>query len=69
MLFSIVWPPDELKETGQTNIDWQRHAFGAQKSRRKTVGFGKYDKRSRTWSDLEMYVLDLPLFSTNWGRR
>ena len=45
-----------LRYTGDTNIEWERVAFGKGKYRRKTIGFGKYDKKTQGYSDLEMYV-------------
>ncbi|EFA82016.1 hypothetical protein PPL_05252 [Heterostelium album PN500] len=35
------------EKNGQLNINWKEYALGADKFKRKTVGFGKYDKREK----------------------
>lgn len=43
---------------GSPSIDWKQSAFGRGKTPRKTIGFGKYDKRQRSF-EFELY----PTFS------
>ncbi len=35
-------------------IEWEKHAFGKGKYRRKTWGFGVYNKKEKAWSDFEV---------------
>ena len=42
---------------GHLDIEWKQYAFGHGKTRRKTIGFGKYDKKNRTWSEFAVYVV------------
>jgi hypothetical protein len=42
------------EKVGEININYAEVAFGKGKYRRKTWGFGKYDKKEKEWSDFEM---------------
>eukprot|EP01027_Heterolobosea_sp_BB2_P006168 GEZU01009358.1.p1 GENE.GEZU01009358.1~~GEZU01009358.1.p1 ORF type:complete len:288 (+),score=83.16 GEZU01009358.1:63-926(+) len=54
------------EKIGATNINWQEAAFGAGKNRRKTIGFGKYDKKEREWED-EIYLRELSIIEAGIG--
>ncbi|KAL0207584.1 hypothetical protein P9112_012212 [Eukaryota sp. TZLM1-RC] len=46
-------------------IDWQ-HAFGKGKYRRKTIGFGNYNKKDRLFDD-EIYIRELSIVDGGFG--
>jgi hypothetical protein len=41
---------------GTTGINWQQVALGIGKNRRKTIGFGAYDKKSREYEEGIIYL-------------
>ncbi len=43
------------EKVGETGIDWKEVAFGKGKYKRKTFGFGTYNKKEKEWSEGEMY--------------
>lgn len=47
-------------------IDWKSVAFGVGKYRRKTVGFGKYNKKTREYED-EIYLRELSIIDGGIG--
>ena len=51
---------------GKTNINWQEVAFGSGKNRRKTIGFGKYDKKEKQYED-EFYIRELSILDGGIG--
>eukprot|EP00727_Mastigamoeba_balamuthi_P000528 m51a1_g10472 putative methyltransferase type 12 domain-containing protein (290) ;mRNA; r:77632-78755 len=50
-----------------TGIDWQKYAFGRGKYHRKTIGFGKYDKRDRFFSRGEIFIRELSIVDAGIG--
>jgi hypothetical protein len=47
-------------------IDWRQLVLSAQKHRRKTVGFGKYNKKERAYED-EVYIREMGLAAGGIG--
>jgi hypothetical protein len=41
--------------TDDPNFGHWEAIFGRKKSKRRTVGFGKLDKKRKAWSELEIY--------------
>jgi hypothetical protein len=39
------------EKIGTVDIDWQSFAFGVGKNRRKTVGFGSFNKKSKEFEE------------------
>lgn len=54
------------EKIGTPMIDWKEVAFGAGKNRRKTIGFGKYDKKERQYED-EIYIRELSIVDGGIG--
>ncbi|KAH3761780.1 Rossmann-fold protein [Pelomyxa schiedti] len=52
---------------GATGINWREAALGSGKCKRKTIGFGTYSKRSRLWSDAEIYIRELSIVDAGIG--
>lgn len=48
-------------------IDWKAAALGHQKNRRKTVGFGDYKKKEKTWSGGVVHIREVSLMSGGFG--
>ncbi len=42
---------------GETGINWQQVALGIGKNRRKTIGFGPYNKKAREYEDGIFYSM------------
>lgn len=51
---------------GNANINWQQVAFGIGKNRRKTVGFGSYNKKNGSYQD-EIYIRELSIVNGGIG--
>lgn len=51
---------------GATGINWQQVALGAGKNRRKTIGFGNYDKKTKEYED-EIYIRELSIIDGGIG--
>jgi hypothetical protein len=43
------------ERVGDLGVNWQEYALGHNKTKRKTVGFGTFDKKNKKWSDFEIY--------------
>ena len=56
----------QREKIGKTNTNWQEFALGAGKNRRKTIGFGKYDKKERCYED-ELYIRELSILDGGIG--
>eukprot|EP00761_Pharyngomonas_kirbyi_P010472 gb/GECH01010492.1/.p1 GENE.gb/GECH01010492.1/~~gb/GECH01010492.1/.p1 ORF type:complete len:269 (+),score=80.78 gb/GECH01010492.1/:1-807(+) len=54
------------QKMGSSGIDWKMAALGFGKKKRKTVGFGKYDKKEREWED-EVYIRELSIIEGGIG--
>lgn len=54
------------EKIGQTNIDWKSVAFGIGKNRRKTIGFGEYNKKTREYEE-EFYIRELSIVDGGIG--
>lgn len=48
-------------------INWQEAALGHNKNRRKTVGFGDYDKRRGVWKGGSVHIREVSLMSGGFG--
>lgn len=48
-------------------INWQEIALSHNKYRRKTIGFGEYDKKSKTWSEGTIYIREVSLMYGGFG--
>ena len=51
---------------GSVSIDWREAALGIGKYRRKTVGFGRYDKKEREF-EFEVYIRELTIIDGGIG--
>jgi predicted nicotinamide N-methyase len=51
---------------GVTGINWQQVALGIGKNRRKTIGFGAYDKKSKEYEE-ELYIKELSIIDGGIG--
>lgn len=56
----------QREKIGEVNIDWMQAAFGKGKKRRKTVGFGKYDRKEKKF-EVEVYVRELSIIDAGIG--
>jgi len=56
----------EERKLEKSGIDWNQHSFGKGKYRRKTWGFGKYDKREKEW-EKEVYIRELSIVEGGLG--
>lgn len=48
-------------------IDWQAAALGHNKNRRKTIGFGDYNKKRDSWSGGVLHIREVSLMSGGFG--
>lgn len=51
---------------GTVDLNWQDFAFGIGKPRRKTIGFGRFDKKNKEWED-EVYIKELSILDGGIG--
>ena len=42
------------EKVGEVNFNYQEFAFGKGKTKRKTWGFGTFNKKEKSWSDFEV---------------
>jgi predicted nicotinamide N-methyase len=54
------------EKIGAPSIDWKGVAFGVGKNRRKTVGFGSFNKKERQYDD-EFYIRELSIVDGGIG--
>jgi predicted nicotinamide N-methyase len=54
------------EKIGSSNIDWKSVAFGAGKNKRKTFGFGSYDKKSKEYEE-EIHIKELSIVDGGIG--
>ncbi|EFA83969.1 hypothetical protein PPL_03041 [Heterostelium album PN500] len=54
------------EKNGQLNINWKEYALGADKFKRKTVGFGKYDKREKEY-EKELFIREMSIIQGGIG--
>ncbi|KYQ90986.1 hypothetical protein DLAC_07875 [Tieghemostelium lacteum] len=54
------------EKNGDLNIDWKEYALGANHFKRKTVGFGKYDKKEREYQK-ELYIREMSIIQGGIG--
>jgi hypothetical protein len=55
------------EKVGQLNVNWQEYALGHGKTRRKTIGFGSYDKKKRKYSDFLIHIRELSILDAGLG--
>lgn len=48
-------------------IDWRAAALGHGKNKRKTIGFGEYDKKKKVWSGGVVHIREVSLMSGGFG--
>jgi len=53
--------------TDDPNFGHWEAIFGRKKSKRRTVGFGKLDKKRKAWSELEIYLRELSIVDAGVG--
>jgi hypothetical protein len=46
---------NDREKVGEVNFNYQEFAFGKGKTKRKTWGFGTFNKKEKSWSDFEVY--------------
>lgn len=54
------------EKNGELGIDWKQYALGANHYKRKTVGFGKYDKREKEY-EKEIYIREMSIIEGGIG--
>ena len=53
---------NDREKVGELNLDWKEYAFGKGKTKRKTWGFGVFNKKEKAWSDFEVYLLSFHIY-------
>ncbi|GAM19178.1 hypothetical protein SAMD00019534_023530, partial [Acytostelium subglobosum LB1] len=54
------------EKNGDLNINWKEYALGANHYKRKTVGFGKYDKREKEY-EKEIFIREMSIIQGGIG--
>ncbi|KAN0050534.1 hypothetical protein ACTA71_003663 [Dictyostelium dimigraforme] len=54
------------EKMGNLGIDWKEYALGANHFKRRTVGFGKYDKKEREW-EKEIFLREMSIIEGGIG--
>eukprot|EP00029_Vermamoeba_vermiformis_P003803 TRINITY_DN14336_c0_g1_i1.p1 TRINITY_DN14336_c0_g1~~TRINITY_DN14336_c0_g1_i1.p1 ORF type:complete len:267 (-),score=87.95 TRINITY_DN14336_c0_g1_i1:214-1014(-) len=55
------------ERVGDLGVNWQEYALGHNRTKRKTVGFGTFDKKNKKWSDFEIFVREISIIDGGLG--